>query len=75
MATKTVTYCDVTRKECSQAFLVGLSNQQDNYRMDLSQEGLKLFLESLINNVSEETIDLILQELVGKSWRETLIQK
>jgi hypothetical protein len=43
--------------------------------MDLSQEGLKLFLESLINNVSEETIDLILQELVGKSWRETLIQK
>ena len=74
MATKTVTYCDITHEICKQTFRVGLSDGQSNYILELGEPGVKILLGELINGISPDVLNGILERLLGTRWKETLVQ-
>lgn len=73
MATKTVTYCDITQEVCSQTYRIGMSDDSSSeYIIELSEQGLKTLLGELIANINQDALGDILTRLVGSNWKKTL---
>lgn len=72
MATKTVTYCDITHELCHQTFRIGMSDGTVDYMLELSANGVQMFLGELISGIDPDALDGILVRLVGSNWKETL---
>lgn len=74
MATKTVTCCDITNEICNRTFRIGLSDGEKNYILELGEPGMKILLGELINGISPEMLNCILERLISPRWRETLVK-
>lgn len=75
MATKTVTCCDITHEICHQTFRIGMSDGKSEYILELGTQGMKTLLGELIAGMDADTLNSILERLVGSNWKETLVQQ
>jgi hypothetical protein len=75
MATKTVTYCDITNEVCHRTFRIGMSDSDAVYILELSEQGMRTLLGELISGIKPDVLNDILVRLVGSNWKETLNQQ
>lgn len=69
MATQTITSCDITGEICSQIFRLGFADGENEYRLELSQEGVGQLLSEIINVLPPNEMDVLLTKLIGQNWK------
>ena len=75
MATKSVTYCDITGEICTQVFAFELQDSDQNtFRIELSRNGLKQFVPAIVNALPDGAINQILSDVIGLEWQKTTLK-
>lgn len=52
-----------------------MSDGKSEYILELGTQGMKTLLGELIAGMDADTLNSILERLVGSNWKETLVQQ